>query len=299
MGEVYAAEDADGNPVAIKFLREDMSDEPELVARFKREAKIASRIQSPYVAAIVGTGKTAQGRLWIAFERLTGETLDARIRRVHYLPMKQAAWIIEHVLEGLHAAHSVGVIHRDVKPANVFLESLATAQRARLLDFGIAKARVAITVTSDPALTTANETLGTLSFMPPEQVGGAAAVDHRADLYAAGVVAFLGLTGQLPFVGRTASAVLYHKCNADALSLAEVTGTRWPDVVERWFARVLAREAEGRFASATDTLEAWREASRARAPSPSSFRNVRPILQDAADTEVSTGASRTEPGDAP
>src|SRR6476646_1379381 len=147
MGEVYAAEGKNSEKVAIKVLHERAAQDPDLVARFQREASIAAQVKSPYVAGILGAGKDRNGRLWIAFERLNGEGLDARLRREHYLSFADVAPIIDDALQGLDAAHRAGVIHRDIKPANLFVEKRKLSpkqvaagdpeERTRILDFGV------------------------------------------------------------------------------------------------------------------------------------------------------------------
>src|SRR3984957_9100101 len=125
MGEVYAADAKSGEKIALKVLHDRAAQDPDLVARFQREASIAARIQSPYVAAVLGAGKDRNGRLWIAFERLIGEGLDERVRREQYLSFSEVAPIVHDTLSGLDAAHAAGVIHRDIKPANLFVERRA------------------------------------------------------------------------------------------------------------------------------------------------------------------------------
>src|SRR5215470_3939192 len=149
MGEVYAAEGRGGEKVALKILHERAAQDPDLVARFNREADIAKKIASPFVAAILGAGKEKDGRLWIAFERLVGEGLDERLRREQYLSFAEVAPIIEDSLQGLNAAHQAHVVHRDIKPANLFIEKRKLTpeeiqggeheERTRILDFGVSK----------------------------------------------------------------------------------------------------------------------------------------------------------------
>ncbi len=125
MGVVYAATGTAGEDVALKVLHEKAAEHPDLVARFQREAQVAGRIQSPYIAAVLGAGRDRNGRLWIAFERLHGEGLDVRIRRERYLSFADVAPIVHDALRGLQDAHGAGVIHRDIKPANLFIEGRA------------------------------------------------------------------------------------------------------------------------------------------------------------------------------
>jgi eukaryotic-like serine/threonine-protein kinase len=258
MGEVYSAIGPGDQAVAMKILPPDYAEQPDMLARFRREARIASRIVSPRVARVLGAGKDRDGQLWIAFERLYGESLDDRLERAQRLPLEEVAWIVDHVLEGLAAAHAIGVVHRDVKPGNVFLES--KPRGARLLDFGVSKLRDPAIETESPNLTHRDETLGTPTFMAPEQAVEAD-VDARADLYSLGVVTFLSLAGSLPFAGRTAGAIWHAKRHGNTKTLRDVTGTRWPDPLELFLRTSLARDPRGRFASANEAREAWRRAA--------------------------------------
>jgi serine/threonine-protein kinase len=268
MGEVYAADGSAGEDVALKVLHAKAAQDPDLVARFQREAEIAARVQSPYVAAVLGAGKDRNGRLWIAFERLHGEGLDERLRREQYLSFGDVAPIVHDALLGLDAAHAAGVIHRDIKPANLFIERLegrppakagevALAERTRILDFGVSKFRAR--GRTDSSLTAFDATLGSFAYMAPEQVRASARVDARADLYALGAVAFRMLTGRLPFEGSNALNLIALKLEREAPSLADLTGETWPAALEKALAQMMARDRDRRFASARAVLEAWHE----------------------------------------
>lgn len=266
MGEVYAAESRGGEKVALKILHERAAQDPDLVARFHREADIAKKIASPYVAAILGSGKDRDGRLWIAFERLVGEGLDERLRREHYLSFAEVAPIIDDALQGLNAAHEAFVVHRDIKPANLFVEKRrltpdeiragAAEERTRILDFGVSKMRSGRK--SEPSLTAFDATLGSFAYMAPEQVRGSARVDARADLYALGAVAFRALTGRLPFEGTNALTLIALKLDREPPTLSQTTGDTWPSAIERYLATMMARERERRFASAVEARSEWR-----------------------------------------
>ncbi|HWL86136.1 MAG TPA: serine/threonine-protein kinase [Polyangiaceae bacterium] len=268
MGEVYAADGRSGELVALKVLHERAAQDPDLVARFQREASIAAQVQSPYVARILGAGKDRNGRLWIAFERLAGEGLDERLRREQYLSFGDVAPVVDDALQGLSAAHAAGVIHRDIKPANLFVEKrVLTAkeiaegeaeERTRILDFGISKVRKGSQKGSEPSLTAFDATLGSFAYMAPEQVRGSARVDERADLYALGAVAFRALTGRLPFEGNNALTLIALKLDREAPSLAAATGDEWPSSIERFLEKMMARDRERRFRGATEALESWR-----------------------------------------
>jgi serine/threonine-protein kinase len=271
MGDVYEADAAKtGEKVALKILHERAAQDPDLVARFQREATIASQVKSPYVARILGAGKDRSGRLWIAFERLTGEPLDDRLRREHYLAFGEVAPIVDDALQGLVAAHKAGVIHRDIKPANLFIEKRKLTpkeiqagepeERTRILDFGVSKMRArGNKPKTEPSLTAFDATLGSFAYMAPEQVRGSARVDERADLYALGAVAFRALTGRLPFEGTNALTLIALKLDREPPSLASATGDEWPVAIERFLERMMARDRERRFEGAADALTAWRK----------------------------------------
>jgi eukaryotic-like serine/threonine-protein kinase len=272
MGVVYAADDRQGVSVALKVLHEKAQRDPDIVARFQREADIAGTIQSPFVARILRAGKEPDGRLWIAFERLEGEPLDVRLKREQYLPFVEVAPIVADGLQGLIAAHQAGIIHRDIKPANLFNESLRAArtdmpehrgppvfERTRILDFGVSKVGHNGPKRTEPSLTAFDATLGSFAYMAPEQVRGSARVDVRADLYAMGAVCFRALAGRLPFEGTNAVTLLALKLDREPPTLASVTGDQWPNSVEAFLNRIMARERERRFQSAEEALQVWRE----------------------------------------
>jgi len=267
MGQVYAADGKSGEDVALKVLHAKAAEDPDLVARFQREAEIASRIQSPYVASVLGAGKDRNGRLWIAFERLHGEGLDVRVRREQYLSFAEVAPIVHDTLRGLEAAHAAGIIHRDIKPANLFIEKRKPSsdraseyehdERTRILDFGVSKLRGR--GRKDSSLTAFDATLGSFAYMAPEQVRGSARADARADLYALGAVAFRLLTGRLPFEGTSALTLIALKLDREAPSLATATGDTWPAALERMLAQMMARDRDRRFANTVEALQAWHE----------------------------------------
>src|SRR4051794_17132259 len=301
MGEVYAADGKGGEKVALKVLHEKAAQDPDLVARFQREANIAAQVKSPYVASILGAGKDRNGRLWIAFERLNGEGLDERLRREQYLSFADVAPIVDDALQGLDAAHRAGVIHRDIKPANLYVEKRRLTakqinqdtpeERTRILDFGVSKMRSRQGRKSEPSLTAFDATLGSFAYMAPEQVRGSARVDERADLYALGAVAFRALTGRLPFEGTNALTLIALKLDREPPSLASTTGDDWPASIERFLGKIMARDREKRFSTAMEASEAWRKVCRvmgnapARQPPP-----PQPRFDDKTDVTVGTFA---------
>jgi serine/threonine-protein kinase len=258
MGVVYAAQGPGGERVAIKFLHDHLASLPDVVERFHREARIVSRLRSPFIAPVRMAGRT-QGRLWIAYRRLFGETLEDRLVRERALPAEGVSRIVGEVLEGLAVAHKEGVVHRDIKPSNVFLERVGRSERACLLDFGISKYTPPAGATTDgERLTNTSQILGTASYMAPEQIEGASEVDGRADLFSVGVVAFRALTGTLPFEGTSASAILHAKLYGQFRTLDSATGQRWGPPWEQWIRRTLAVRPEDRFQASDAMLADWR-----------------------------------------
>lgn len=283
-GSVYQATGAGGEEVAIKFLHDSFADEPEMVTRFKREAQTCQRLRSPHIAQVIGAGRTSQ-TYWIMYRLLRGETLSVRLRRETVMAGEELARPIEHVLAGLAVAHAERVVHRDIKPANIMIERTPTGESACLMDFGISKDRSQRRGSASHSLTSATATLGTINYMPPEQIGASAEVDHRADLYAAGVVAYRAISGRLPYVGSSQGAVLHAKLNTDARTLGEATGQAWPMNVEAFFRRALAGEPRKRFGSAEAMLEEWRLVARAEGvPAADFLRGLSAPASDGDDT---------------
>ncbi|RYZ68148.1 MAG: serine/threonine protein kinase, partial [Proteobacteria bacterium] len=242
------------------------------------------------------------GRLWIAFERLHGEGLDARLRREQYLSFAEVAPIVDDIFQGLEAAHRAGVVHRDIKPANLFVEKLeatggATVERTRILDFGVSKV-VGQRKRAEPSLTAFDATLGSFAYMAPEQVRGSARVDARADLYALGAVCFRCLAGRLPFEGINAVQLIALKLDREPPTLRSVTNDEWPQAVEGFLARMMARDRERRFTSAPEALRAWREVCDTMTGSRAQMRRTGSISMPpppADDDEATVGADDDDP----
>jgi serine/threonine-protein kinase len=304
MGEVYAAEGRGGEKVAIKVLNDKAAQDRDLLARFHREAAIAAQIESPHIAAILGSGKDPDGRPWIAFELLSGEGLDERLRREQYLSFADVAPIVDDALQGLAAAHRAGVIHRDIKPANLFIERRRLTsreiaadesdERTRILDFGVSKVRPpkggagGARRKSEPSLTAYDATLGSFAYMAPEQVRGSARVDERADLYALGAVAFRALSGRLPFEGQNALTLIALKLDREPPTLSSTTGDDWPGSIERFLGKMMARDREKRYASASDALTSWRRVCRQMGDAPQRRPRRLPVRDEHNDATAST-----------
>jgi serine/threonine-protein kinase len=202
MGAVLAATDLEsGRKVALKVMRSAFAGDSHLLERFRREAEVLAKIDHPAVVGVMDAGALPDGNYFIALERLDGETLKHFLAREGRMPLPLLIPVINGLAGALSAAHAQGVVHRDVKPSNVFLPSqpeqslsLEGAQSlVKLVDFGVAK------VAGARKLTMIGGAVGTFQYMAPEQLRGESDVDGRADVYSVGILAYEALTGVLPF----------------------------------------------------------------------------------------------------
>jgi serine/threonine protein kinase len=205
MGAVYECVHVElGKRLAIKLLRPELFGSPEIMARFRREARAASAIESEHIAQIFDFGRDERLGLYMVIEYLRGEDLEARLARERWIEAREAAAIAWQVARGLARAHEAGVIHRDLKPANVFLTRRDDGSLlAKILDFGISKLEPAKWVSpseealqGEPTLTEIGTTLGTPQYMSPEQCRGAGGLDGRTDVWSLCAVLYEMLAGQ-------------------------------------------------------------------------------------------------------
>ncbi|HEU4410378.1 MAG TPA: serine/threonine-protein kinase [Polyangiaceae bacterium] len=256
VGDVWEARElSTGRAVVVKTLGISPRLRPDLAQRFAREERIARTLDSPYVCRLVGAGTGADGLPFLAYEKLEGETLDARLERSPRLAFAELAPLLGDLLDGLGHVHGVGIVHRDIKPDNVFVERAEAGGRehGRLLDFGVSK----LDENEGDGVTTDSTVLGSMAYMPPEQAVGSSPVGPWTDLYAVGAVAFRALSGRRPFEAPTAEGVLSLKRYRNPPTLTAVTGEAWPAELERFLARLLAREPSGRYASAALARLEW------------------------------------------
>ena len=202
MGRVYEARHTrlHTKRFAVKLLHHELARQPEVVTRFQREAEAASVLTHPNVVGVYDVNTSADGRPYIVCELLEGEELGSYLERLGKLPAVEAVHIVRQVCHALAAAHAHGIVHRDVKPENVFLAGPAAT--VKVLDFGISK----VAETSD-GLTKTGTVMGTPDYMAPEQARGDR-VDSRADIYAVGAILYRALTGRKPFEGSDPMAIL-------------------------------------------------------------------------------------------
>lgn len=256
MGEVFEATSLDtGQRVAIKVVNRSFLD-TNLVERLRREAEAAGRVRSEFVPQLYDVEKTPEGELFLVMELLYGETLSARLRkRSSLLTWDEVRHLGEDVLRGLLDAHAAGVIHRDLKPGNIFLEAMpGRRERARILDFGVCK----LDAHDGESLTTTGEAVGTIAYMAPEQIRGASRVDERADLYAFAMVVFEALCGRLAYDAAGSIALIASKLERPARNLRELARMPVPEGLADLMARCLARVPADRPANAAELLREWR-----------------------------------------
>ena len=243
MGSVWVADSVGSpRPVAVKFLAARPS--RDALARFQREASAASKLESPNVVRIFDHGATEDGTPYIVMELLEGETLGERLTRVGRLGLDDVAAIVRQIATALDAAHRLGIVHRDIKPDNIFIVGADDFPLVKLLDFGMAKQTDGTDPTSE--LTAMGVAVGTPEYMSPEQVLGGRDVDHRSDLWALGVVAYRALAGVPPFDGASPHALFFAICRGAYRPLEEV-GLAAP--FDRWFQSALSPKKTNRFDS--------------------------------------------------
>ncbi len=290
MGVVYRALDAHGVPYAVKILHAWLSQSDDMVRRFRREARAASRLQGPHAVKVVEFGELASGSLALVMEFVDAESLSKRLLHTGWLSTEEGLDLLAQLADGLSEAHNAGLVHRDLKPDNILLQSpppeapQGTPALARILDFGIVKYL-------DASLGTIGQTVegrvfGTPEYMSPEQARGDVHLDQRSDIFSLGVCAFLWWTGRLPFDGPNAQAVMMARLSQDAPLLSGARpGRRFPPALDALVARMLVRDPAVRL----QTMEAVAIEARALLSPEASAR------RKGANGAVPVQAGRVEP----
>jgi serine/threonine-protein kinase len=260
MAKVWIAEHlALRTRIVVKFLSDEHIDDARTRSRFSREAAAASQVKSPHVVQMLDYGIALDGTPFIAMELLEGRDLHAHLYALGRLTPHETIVIVRQVSKALGKAHARGIVHRDIKPENIFLcDSLEDDSEpfVKLLDFGIAKGGQHAQL-ADHEMTQTGAIIGTPHFMSPEQIFGGA-VDARSDLWSLGVVAFLCLTGAVPFTGRSVGEIALSVKTGQAPRPSELADL--PPAIDAWFSRACARDPSTRFQTARDLADALAEA---------------------------------------
>lgn len=251
MGAVYRATHVlMDKTVAVKVLHPALAADSVIVARFSREARAASRISHPHALTVTDFGESDNGVVYLVMEYLRGQTLKEVIRSEGPLPLARVVEIIRQVSGALEAAHSEGVVHRDLKSDNIMLVDMGTGgDWSKVLDFGIAK--ITEKVGQDPALTAPNFIIGTPQYMSPEQCSQVAEIDSRSDIYSLGVIIYEMLVGHVPFTGESPTAIMMKHLQEPPPSILEERSDL-PAAVARVGARAMAKRPEDRFQTVSE-----------------------------------------------
>ena len=254
MGAVWVAEHlALRTQVVVKFITGELSGNADALARFEREAAAASQVKSPHVVQTFDHGTTADGLPYIVMELLEGEELGDYLDRQGRMSPKDVVVLVTQLGKALDRAHAKGIVHRDIKPNNIFLTGGESGEFfVKLLDFGIAKG---VDMPKIDSATRTGAVMGSPFYMSPEQIVGAKEVGAKSDLWAVGVVAFECLTGTRPFEAETMGALAIQIHGGPTPKPTE----RYPSLpmgVDAWFAKACSREIEGRFSTAKEMADA-------------------------------------------
>ncbi len=258
MGVVYVAEEeALGRRVAVKTIQSDRGVAPELTDRFDREARLMATVEDPNVVRVYSSLEH-QGRRYIVMEYVEGESLADRLARGRGLPIENALRVALQVAFGLRAAAAKGVVHRDVKPANILIDM---RDNVRVTDFGLSRSISAI---GSAQITQEGRFVGTPAYVAPEQAAGLE-VDLRADVYGLGIVMYQMLAGEVPFKGSTPLAVIAKHLN-DPIPQIRKIRREVPTALQKLVERMTAKEPDARPPSWDEVIDEIRAIMRSWAP---------------------------------
>jgi len=269
MGEVYLARHQTiDKQLAVKLLAPERARKPRTVSRFLQEAKAASKIRHEHIVDITDFGEV-DGLAFFVMEYLDGEDLSVIVKREGRLPWDRVKAITIQILEGLGAAHDVGIVHRDVKPHNCFITPRErNPDFVKIIDFGIAKLRDG---QSEEQLTQTGAIMGTADYMSPEQ-GQGMELDGRSDLYSVGVILYRMLTGRVPFKAGNPMATVYQHVHTPATPPSEACPEAGLGAqVDALVLKALAKDPDERFDSAAAFIEALKEIDDASAGPPGAW----------------------------
>ncbi len=248
MSAVYVARhlalDAD---VALKLMDPSMIHGDGMRDRFATEARAAAKLTSPYLARVHDYG-VHEDVPFLVMELLQGEHLGVRLSREKRLSKEAVIGLNKQIARGLRVVHEAGIVHRDIKPQNLFLARYDDEEIVKILDFGIAKS------SEQAGRTRTGSIMGSLHYLSPEQARDAKRVDHRTDLWALGVVLYRALTGQMPFMGKDVIDLLQKICLAETPSASAIAPDLGPSI-DAFFVRAFERDPNKRFQSAREMAD--------------------------------------------
>jgi len=260
MGTVYRAHQTTvGRNVAIKVLRQELARDGQAVLRFEREARLAIALDHPNLVRVFLSGRLADGRLYIVMELLEGRSLAEELEKLGPPALDRAVILLMKLCAGLGAVHAAGVVHRDIKPENVYLVRRGRDDDfVKLVDFGIARV---LQAEGDATTTQSGRVFGTATYISPEAATGEG-TDHRSDIYSLGVLAYQLLTGELPFEGTTAGAILMQHVHREPPPLrSKGRGAQVPDELAMVVMRALRKDPDMRQQTLAEFLDSLAEAA--------------------------------------
>ncbi|MFO0737865.1 MAG: serine/threonine-protein kinase [Labilithrix sp.] len=275
MAAVYESEQLSlGKKVAVKVLAAELAASTVVIERFFREARAAASVRSPYIVDVYDSGRLDDGRPFIAMELLEGESLYDRMARVRIIDLETTIRVIVHTARGLVKAHSSGIVHRDLKPENIFLTKGEDQHDiCKILDFGLAKfyAPVNPEEKAQKRLTREGAVFGTPAYMSPEQVKGQGNVDHRADLWALGCMAYECLIGRPVWNMDQGVAMTFASIATGPIPVPSQARADLPPAFDAWFKKCLERDPANRYQGAKELADAFVEAWGQRPVSSASY----------------------------
>lgn len=286
MGSVWIARHRELDvDVTVKFMMPTLVNSAELRARFEREAKVAARLRSQHVVQVLDFGIDDE-MPYIAMELLAGENLADRLKREARLSLQVSAQIIGQVCKALRTAHEAGLVHRDLKPGNIFLAMKDGEEVVKVLDFGIVKDTAKNDVEEAAGVTETGVMMGSVHYMSPEQIRSSRQVDHRSDLWSVAVILYKMLTGNPPFPGTNHGDVMVRVCT-DAFAQPSLVVPGLAASIDAFFVRALTRDPAGRFQSAQEMADAFSTAVAAAAaslsPHPQQWARTLPLFNQNAE----------------